>query len=360
MATYTQEQIALCFAYLAYTDELLTSGTPTLDAQIAQDLTAAMSASAATPIPPIAGNWSLAWGPVSFTFPGAKYQDNMMYVVQLDGSTPPQYFVAVRGTNGASTLDWLLEDFFVLETVAWPLDARGSDVVGQISVSASIGIGVLNAMRDPAIGKTLQEFLAEQMANVSAGPVPICFTGHSLGAALASTLALSMLESQSSWDPNGYGVVSAITFAGPTAGDADFAAYSDQTFAASAGSVQRVTTSQDIIPLFWNAATMKKVAGLYTGHGVHDIFSIWVDGLMAVLADLVAPVGYTQIEAGQAATPAPFIYASNLPPGSKDAFLAEAGYQHHFSYPCVLGVPSLLQAIVNANEFSSTSTCASN
>jgi len=364
MASYTtQQQIALCFAYLAYTDELLTTGTPTLDAQIASDLNTALGSS--SPITPIAGNWSLAWGPVSYTVPGALYQDNMMYVVQLTGATPPQYFVAVRGTNGAAELDWLLEDFDVLQQMPWPIGATGSDVVGQVSESTSIGMTVLLGMQDPATGDTLQQFLANQIAQLpsttTSGSVPIVFTGHSLGAALASTLALSMLESQSSWDPNSYSAVSAITFAGPTAGNADFASYSDTTFGNSAGSVQRITTSQDIIPLFWNSTTMGQVTDIYTGHGIHDIHSPTVAAVMPTIISLVKSLGYTQIEASQAALSAPFIYQSNLPAGlNSDAYLAEAEYQHLYSYPCVLSVPSLLTSIVNAYEFGPGAACASN
>ena len=189
--TYTDQQIALCFAYLAYTDDLLTTGTPSLDAQIASDLNTSMSSTATIPIPPIAGNWSLAWGPVSYTVPGALYQDNMMYVVQLTGATPPQFYVAVRGTNGAAELDWLLEDFDVLQMLPWPVGATGSAAVGNISESMSIGMNILLNMQDPATGDTLQQFLGGQMAGLpqttTAGSVPICFTGHSLGAALAST-----------------------------------------------------------------------------------------------------------------------------------------------------------------------------
>jgi len=51
--SFTQRQIMLSLAYVAYTDELLVSGTPTLDAQIKADIESALSANATTPIPPI-------------------------------------------------------------------------------------------------------------------------------------------------------------------------------------------------------------------------------------------------------------------------------------------------------------------
>src|SRR3954471_15866735 len=101
----------LSFAYVAYVDELL-PGIPSPDTQIQTDLETAISSSAATPIPPIAGQWSLVWGPVTYTVPGSYYQDNMMYAVKLNGAnSPAQYAVAVRGTNGKVLLDWLMDDF---------------------------------------------------------------------------------------------------------------------------------------------------------------------------------------------------------------------------------------------------------
>ena len=124
-----------------------------------------------------------------------------------------------------------------------------------------------------------------------------------------------------------------------------------------------MTTQYDIIPLLWNVTSMATVPDLYRGKQIpviHHIDSATVAAVMPSLITLLTPNAYTQIEASQEALSAPFIYKSNLPSGlSSDSFLAEAEYQHHYSYPCVLGVPSLLQAIVNAYEFSTTAACAS-
>lgn len=364
---YTQRQIMLSLAYLAYTDQSLLTGSPTLDAQIKADLESALSADAATPIPPVAGQWSVVWGPVSYTVPGALYQDNMMYVARLNqdpsDAGPPQYAIAVRGTNGTVLLDWMMEDFDVIQTLPWPLGATGSGVVGQISESTSIGLTVLLSMQDGETGQTLLQYLTEKIHHAGSKTVSVCCTGHSLGAALSSTLALYLRDNQSTWDPASNAIVTTINFAGPTAGDADFAAYFDQQFSYTGTSplsfwesptsspnsyADCVRTSLDIIPNLWNAASMQTIPDIYLKQGIHDIFPPYYP--VAVVSDIISYIvsatqsnAYTQTQASQQVLQGILLDKIDLPPGlSSNAWVAEAEYQHHCSYPQVLDVPSLL------------------
>ena len=360
---YTQRQIMLSFAYLAYVDELLTTGTPSLDGQIGNDITSLMAADATTPIPPIAGDWTIVWGPATFTMPGALYQDNMMYVVQLNqpsGSTaPPQFAVAVRGTNGTVELDWLLEDFDVVQLMPWPIGATGTDVVGNISESTNIGLNILLNLQDPTTSATLQQFLTTTMANVTNTPASVCFTGHSLGGALASTLALYMLNNQSSWDPSSASIVTTITFAAPTQGDDDFAGYFNQQFGYTGTSplsywvppsttspsyADCVRTSLDIVPLCWNTTTMGFIEGIYNDNLLFP--PVGTSEIINYITTAINSNDYTAVEASQAKLTGPFVSPSDLPPGlNSNSWIAEAEYQHHWSYPNVLDVPSLLTAI---------------
>jgi hypothetical protein len=267
---FTQRQIMLSLAYAAYTDELLVTGSPTLDAQIKADLELNLSTDAKFPIPPVAGQWSVVWGPVSYTVPGALYQDNMMYVARLNQPVthppqPPQYAIAVRGTNSSALLNWLMDDLDVLQTMPWPPGANGSNHL--ISESTSIGLQVLLAMQDGETGQTLLRFLADKVHHAPTPPVSICCTGHSLGAALASTLALYLRHTQASWDPASKAIVTTINFAGPTAGNKRFADHFDQVFTYTGTSplpfwdppttspttyADCVRTSLDVVPLVWN------------------------------------------------------------------------------------------------------------
>jgi hypothetical protein len=361
---FTQRQIMLSLAYVAYTDQLLLTGSPTLDTQIKADIESALSADAATPIPPVAGQWSVVWGPVTYTVPGALYQDNLMYVARLNQEPsdpgPTQYAIAVRGTNGTVLLDWLLEDFDILQTMPWPPGASGSDVVGQISESTNIGLTALLNMQDGETGQTLLQYLTQKIHHAGSKAVSVCCAGHSLGAALSSTLALYLRDNQSTWDPDSNAIVTTINFAGPSAGDADFAAYFDQQFSYTGTSplsfwdspttspnsyADCVRTSLDIAPLVWNATSMKnQIESIYTGQGIHDILApLGTSEVIGWVVDATQVNAYTQIQAAQPTLAGTLVDRSDLPPGlSSCAWVAEAEDQHHCSYPQLLDVPSLL------------------
>ncbi len=357
--TYTQRQIMLSLAYLAYTGEPL-PGFPSPDAQIKSDLTQSLSSNAATPIPPIAGDWSIVWGPVSYTVPGSYYQDNMMYVVELSdpGNGPAQYVVAVRGTDGKVALDWLFEDFDIIQTMPWPLGSSGSNVVGQISESTSIALTILVNMHDSSSGQTLIQFLQSEMDNLSASQASVCFTGHSLGATLCSTLALYMRDNQSAWDPKSKAIVTTINFAGPTAGDQEFATYFDNAFIYTGSSPLQywsapgpansyadcVRANLDIAPMIWNVTTMNQVEDIYTGHDpFEDIFAPLGTGeIISYIENATGQNQYTPILGNQPVLTVPFVEKADLPPLNANHWVSEAIYQHRASYPNQLGVPSLL------------------
>lgn len=364
MPTYSQRQIMLSFAYAAYIDELM-PGIPSPDTQIKTDLETALSSGATVPIPPIAGQWSVVWGPVTYTTPGSYYQDNMMYVVKLNGSNSvAQYAVAVRGTNGKVLLDWLIDDFDVLRTMPWPLGSSGSSVVGNISESTSIGITTLINMQDSATGSTLLQFLASEMSSLTVPLASICFTGHSLGATLSSVLALYARDNQSTWDPNSSAIVTAINFAGPSAGDSDFATYFNNRFAYTGTSplpswtppanltsyADCVRNSVDVAPLAWNAATIATIPDIYRGHLLHDILPpLGTTEVIKFIISATSANAYTQTQASQSLLAGVFIDKDDLPAGlSSQPWIAEAEYQHSDSYPALLAVPELLNLFSSA------------
>ena len=133
----------LSFAYLAYCGEQITSANP--EPTILGYINAAMPL-----IPPIAApnaTWAIVWGPAVYTVPGAMYQDNLMYVVQNQSDTS-QFAIAIRGTNSVAQLDWLLEDFDVLQQMNWPPGAATPSPAGaMMSESTSIDLQVLLAMQ---------------------------------------------------------------------------------------------------------------------------------------------------------------------------------------------------------------------
>ncbi len=273
----SQRQIMLCFAYLAYCGETITTANPNyakIEETIYGYLSGAMSPGASSPLVPIItapnGPWNVVWGPAVYTVPGALYQDNMMYVVQNQSDTT-QYAIAIRGTNFSSDLDWLLEDFDVLQMMPWP-NVPGA----MISESTNIDLQILLAMQgvvstNGVYGNSSATLLNFLLSQTTKNSICVGVTGHSLGGCLASTFALYLNDNQSKWDA-GYATTPstlyAVTFAGPTAGNAAFAAYSNQQFqnqytknpapnwdtnwgGITPTNCDAVQSSMDIVPLMW-------------------------------------------------------------------------------------------------------------
>ena len=377
----TQREVMLSFAYLAYTGELIT--TPNPESVIVKNINTAIPL-----IPPLAKDgWKVVWGPSVYTVPGALYQDNLMYVAQ-NQTDKSQYVVAIRGTNFVSDLDWLMEDFDILQQLNWPPGATTSSPAGaMISEGASIGLQVLLGMTGSnASGSNLSliSFLKNER---SSGPLNICVTGHSLGGMLCGTLALYLQENLSTWDPSKSSNISSISFAGPTAGNGKFAAHSDTVFSAltpppnwdqSLGTnMDRVACDLDVAPLAYTGTNLydsstsnSAVFSIYDlpGTGADGVKGIsfsnlaWTSGLawsyietsvFPTLVNGLSKQNYTQVQSS--ATPLNGTFKSLLamvPPIDINAddslltymrgFAAEGAYQHSNSYPMILGVKQLL------------------
>jgi hypothetical protein len=280
-----------------------------------------------------------------------------MYVAKYNGSgSPAQYAVAVRGTNGKVLLDWLIDDLDVVTMMPWPLGSSGSSVKGLISESTSIGLTILLSMQDPTSGLSLFGFLANEMSNSAITQAGICFTGHSLGASLGSSLALYARDNQSTWDPSSKATVTTINFAGPTAGDADFATYFDDAFAYQGSSklpywtppaglssyADCIRNSLDIAPRFWDVSSLSGVASIYDLHLVFPPL-----GTSEIIKDVIVPAvtqqAYTPVQDSQAEWDGTFVTQS-----PKNSYAAQVEYQHVDAYPTLLGVPELLSIFSSA------------
>ncbi len=179
----------------------------------------------------------------------------------------------------------------------------------------------MTAEAGPAPGVDLAAFLA---AEARARPgLRLDVTGHSLGGALAPTLALWLADTKPSWDPGGRARIAVYPLAGPTAGNAAFAAYSDSRISAA---TVRVHNPLDVVPLAWNAGTLGTIPGLYEpltrpGKALRDLVEA---GRL-----LVAHKHYTQIR--PEAPPLPAALNAAAPD-----FLQQVGWQHTCGYRCAL------------------------
>lgn len=372
----SQRQIMLSFSYLAYCGEEIVTSNP--ETQILNLINTAMPQ-----IPPIASpnpTWQVVWGPAVYTTPGALYQDNLMFVAQSQ-SDPSQFVIAIRGTNFVADLDWLMDDFDVRQMMPWPPGSSVSNPQGaMMSESTSIGLQILFAMNGatykngtPGPAMSLMTFLLTQTSSA----IDLCVTGHSLGGCLAGTLALYLKDNTSMWDTSGKSNVSCITFAAPTAGNAAFATYSDSRFSGAPNppnwdptlgtTCDAVRCDFDVAPMAWISSnlsaspTASPLFSIYAPPAVNPpnidftqmplLWSFaWTEVLKYVLPDvanMLSAQDYAQIVAGAAALQGTFNteYVGDPNNGTlityMQAFIAQAAYQHGYSYPIVLDVPAL-------------------
>ena len=125
------------------------------------------------------------------------------------------------------------------------------------------------------VGLDLRSFLAAAVAQAN-GPVQVTVTGHSKGGALSSTAALWLADTQGTdgvekadrWDPEKRAQVRCFSYAGPTAGNAAFAAHSNTKL-----DCVRTVNTRDVVPHAWASADLNAIKTLYQP-GVHHVAAV--------------------------------------------------------------------------------------
>jgi hypothetical protein len=326
---YTQQQtvfVLSMFSNLAITQK----GTvDELEEYLARRIDVHLQASA-----PDIGVWTRVWGPAVFQAPLSNVTDNVMYVAR-SSTTPPQYVVALAGTNYNSAFDVLIEDLFVSKQVAW---GYGNPPDGAaISAGTFTGLTMLQFLIPgptlPGATQTLTEFLG----TVVTQQAQIITAGHSLGGALSPALALWLLNTQAEWDPQGRATLFCQPSAGPTPGNAPFAQYYDQLLGSR---TNRLWNGIDIVPHAWEESDLGALPTLYNPAIPPDAI---VDALVGVAEGMAEDGAYTQLN--EATKPLPgTINASLIDPSRLgiENYLIQAGYQHIDEYF------TLLQVSINA------------
>jgi hypothetical protein len=215
------------------------------------------------------GAWSCIWGPaVDWDLA------NLVYVAayrDLASGRPLAVAVVVRGTDITgdcwSDLKQVFEDLAVTSQEKLPWLAGSEARVAEGTLDALTTIEKLRGH-----GTGLREFLAGYLNDPANDKPVLVVTGHSLGACVATVLAPWLSESLAA---AGVSVpIVPVTFAGPTAGNAAFAAYYDGLFPYS----PRYWNSLDVVPCGW--AEIDRVKTIYAGQGLAtpEIVRILIDG----------------------------------------------------------------------------------
>jgi Lipase (class 3) len=174
----------------------------------------------------------------------------------------------------------------------------------------------------PASGADLKGFLRGHVEKYPNAEIYV--TGHSKGGALSPTLALWLADTRGpqadkaeEWDPNKKTAVYAYAFAGPTAGNQEFAKHSDGVLTGC----HRIWNKMDVVPYAFVVDDLQRFKAVYNLNPAERAVQ---DGLINRLIAEVASLNYTQICG--AGTPFSGALIPNLP------FALQLVHQHMDSY----------------------------
>ncbi|MBN8468842.1 hypothetical protein JYJ95_20265 [Corallococcus exiguus] len=305
------------------------------------------------------GQWSLVWGPAVFEAQesATSYADNVMYVAASpDQST---YVVAIAGTNMNSDYDKDKEDNSVNTTELWTAAFPSLKPYGvpfginpwpALSTGTALGVNNLLGMTDTLnTQKSLLDFLRSLSGT---GTKTLIFGGHSLGGALAPTLALALFNHEGGpLRTRDWNHVHVLPVAGPTPGNKGLSEFFRKVFPPVGVDVsqppnawnQNIWNRLDAVPHAWVVDMLKQIHTLYPtnwegGQEPSDITKAINGAILASDLGAALPGPYTQLPNIQV----PGKLHGDMPITTEAQFFAQVAYQHLNAYEIHFGVDTLL------------------
>jgi hypothetical protein len=273
----------------------------------------------------------IVWGPAVHQPPSSslarrgKPSDALVLVCRdLDTGA---HNVVLRGTNPISAMEWIAQDFQVRGRVPWrelgPGPAPAEALISEGTASAlSLRLGMKPEAGAKGAGTSLESELVSILER-SEGPCVMRFTGHSLGGLLASAMALWLvdrLEAEGRADLEAKLALEVYAYAGPTAGNAAFAAYLESRL--SRALLKRYASDLDAAPIAWDEAEMARLPDLYRP-------DIRMDAITSSFYKLCMALAKGQ---GYAQPGERIRVPSSVVPAKGGIYLLEAAYQHSVPY----------------------------
>ncbi|KZS88586.1 alpha/beta-hydrolase [Sistotremastrum niveocremeum HHB9708] len=307
--------------------------------------------------------WEVVWGPTVWKHPLKPDEtdectgpDNTWYIghksgVQYPDGTYDTYIVAVAGT--ASTFDWFQEDFAVSNVVDFkqfsgnftvpptPATSINDSLNSYIAYGTAGAIYTLLNTVAPSTAKSPGATIVQFLVSIPKTS-RVIFTGHSLGGALAPTLALTLQVAK--------GLQNVVTYpsAGPSPGNKSFA-----NLFASFNPIKRpggtplpwqgwntnLYNTRDVVPQSWSTSEQANPKqNLYNIVGLYGPLDRLTHAKVLTLVYIalgeagISHIQYTPLQGSSFAPPAPAV------PKTFDEFVTTVRDQHVNQYEIQLNV----------------------
>lgn len=209
------------------------------------------------------GSYEMVWEPsVKVDYIGAlgdkaEYVvQNLMYCLKITGpNNSAKYLIGIAGTDELSPNDWFDEDLSIIPMQAWPYGK------GKISKGSMDGFNIINKLESG--GATLFNFLKEDIKTNRSSVISVA--GHSLGGALTQVYA-SFLRDQIK---NGRVAVESWVYAGPSAGDSNFA--KELISQLGKENYHAFNNRYDVIPHAWETTKLDELCDIYSNFSLCGI-----------------------------------------------------------------------------------------